>query len=178
MTLQDKIATLHNLIKPIDENVAEERRCAVSDDTLGDIKVLKWPELPQTSDEHNIDGLIDALLEAETAEQIIGCRNELLTAWMGWQAQVEPCCGETIRCLDNDLKKVTTELAAAKKERDALKRDAERWKYWKPRMIAADFEWGQFKESVLVFSLNCKVSADIDKSTDEAIAATGSNHVD
>ena len=26
MTLQDKIATLHNLIKPIDENVAEEIR--------------------------------------------------------------------------------------------------------------------------------------------------------
>jgi hypothetical protein len=66
---------------------------------------------------------------------------------------------------------LTAELAAAKK-------DAERWKYWKPRMIAADFEWGQFKEPVLVFSLNCKVSSDIDKSTDEAIAATGSNHVD
>ena len=59
----------------------------MSDDTLGNIKVLKWPELPQTSDEHNIDGLIHALLEAETAEQIIGCRNELLTAWMGWQAR-------------------------------------------------------------------------------------------
>jgi hypothetical protein len=59
----------------------------VSDDTLGNIKVLKWPELPQTSDEHNIDGLIAALLEAETAEQIIECRNELLTAWMGRQAR-------------------------------------------------------------------------------------------
>jgi hypothetical protein len=58
----------------------------VSDDTLGNIKVLKWPELPLTSDERTIDGLIDALLEAETAEQIIGCRNELLTAWMGRQA--------------------------------------------------------------------------------------------
>jgi hypothetical protein len=67
----------------------------VSDDTLGNIKVLKWPELPLTSDERNIDGLMDALLEAETAEQIIECRNELLTAWMGWQAQVEPCCGWT-----------------------------------------------------------------------------------
>jgi hypothetical protein len=39
------------------------------------------------TDERTIDGLIDALLEAETAEQIIGCRNELLTAWMGWQAR-------------------------------------------------------------------------------------------
>jgi hypothetical protein len=64
----------------------------VSDDTLGDIKVLKWPELPQTSDERTIDGLIDALLEAETAEQIIGCRNELLTAWMGWQARGAQQC--------------------------------------------------------------------------------------
>ncbi len=65
----------------------------MSDDTLGNIKVLKWPELPQTSDEHNIDGLIHALLEAETAEQIVACRNELLTAWMGRQArgaQLEP----------------------------------------------------------------------------------------
>jgi hypothetical protein len=69
-------------------------------------------------------------------------------------------------------------LAKVTAERDALRRDAERWKYWKPRMIAADFEWGQCKEPVLVFSLNCKVSVDIDKSTDEAIAATGSNHVD
>jgi hypothetical protein len=59
----------------------------VSDDTLGNIKVLKWPELPLTSDERTIDGLIAALLEAETAEQIIACRNELLTAWMGWQAR-------------------------------------------------------------------------------------------
>jgi hypothetical protein len=72
------------------------------------------------------------------------------------------------------IDRLTTKLAAAKAERDALKRDAERWKYWKARMIAADFKWGQFKEPVLVFSLNCKVSADIDKSTDEAIAATGS----
>jgi tRNA U34 5-carboxymethylaminomethyl modifying GTPase MnmE/TrmE len=39
------------------------------------------------TDERNIDSLIDALLEAETAEQIIECRNELLTAWMGWQAR-------------------------------------------------------------------------------------------
>lgn len=64
----------------------------------------------------------------------------------------------------DELDRLTTELAAAKK-------DAERWKYWKPRLIAADFEWGQLKEPVLVFSLNCKISADIDKSTDEAIAA-------
>ncbi|MCA3067486.1 MAG: hypothetical protein ING73_11265 [Rhodocyclaceae bacterium] len=45
------------------------------------------------TDERNIDSLIDALLEAETAEQIVACRNELLTAWMGWQArgaQLEP----------------------------------------------------------------------------------------
>jgi hypothetical protein len=85
---------------------------------------------------------------------------------------------DTLKSCADELDRLTTELAAAKAERDALRRDAERWKYWKPRMIAADFEWGQFKEPVLVFSLNCKVSADIDKSTDEAIAATGSNHVD
>ena len=52
--------------------------------------------------------------------------------------------------------------------------DAERWKYWKARLLAADFEWGLNKEPVLVFSLNCAVSADIDKSTDDAIAADAS----
>ena len=106
----------------------------MSDDTLGNIKVLKWPELPQTSDERTIDGLIDALLEAETAEQIIGCRNELLTAWMGWQAPQEPVLAAIIKRLktrlevspdhpydgiatrDETIKLLTTELAAAKKD--------------------------------------------------------------
>ena len=223
----------------------------------------------------NIDNLVEALLEAETAEQIIGCRDELLTAWMGQQARgaqqdpvariVEDPTGgkhplmmwtngippvgtelftsppsrpdsvlaavikrletrlevspdhpydayDGIASRDETIKLLTTELSAVTAERDALanaewlttahmictdagieqghiaermkqlrdkwdalRRDAERWKYWKPRMIAADFEWGQFKEPVLLFSLNCKVSADIDKSTDEAIAATGSD---
>jgi hypothetical protein len=84
---------------------------------------------------------------------------------------------EIIRLRD-DLTDYADKNTRLEKENAALKADAERWKYWKPRMIAADFEWGQFKEPVLVFSLNCKVSADLDKSTDEAIAATGSNHVD
>jgi hypothetical protein len=146
----------------------------------------------------NIDNLVEALLEAETAEQIIGCRDELLTAWMGWQAQQEPVVVTGKPCVGNSshrergmslqkelrnaanweegltsqvMKKAADALDALTTELAAAKKDAERWKYWKPRMIAADFEWGQFKEPVLVFSLNCKVSADIDKSTDEAIAA-------
>ena len=73
--------------------------------------------------------------------------------------------------LVNQVEALTTELAASQKECERLRKDAERWAYWKPRLIAADFEWGQFKEPVLVFSLNCKISADIDKSTDEATAA-------
>ncbi len=78
---------------------------------------------------------------------------------------------QKLRSAFNDKSRLIAELAASQKECERLRKDSERWAYWKPRLIAADFEWGQFKEPVLVFSLNCKISADIDKSTDEAIAA-------
>ena len=54
----------------------------------------------------------------------------------------------------------------------ALMDDARRYQFLKARFIAADFDWGEPSTSVLIFEWKERVSADLDRTIDEAMTAT------
>lgn len=54
---------------------------------------------------------------------------------------------------------------------DQIKADAKRYRFLASRLIAADFDWGDSHESVLIISWpdNSSIGVDLDTSIDEAI---------
>ena len=66
-----------------------------------------------------------------------------------------------------------TIIADMQAEIDALRIDAERYRYLRDRLVAADFDWNETGDCVLIFNWpkNVSVGGDCDKNIDAAMLA-------
>ena len=85
---------------------------------------------------------------------------------------------ETINSLGKMADELRAKVEALTKERDALtervnalEADAERYRWLKPRLLGADFDWNEEGNCVLVFEMpnDATVSANCDETIDAAI---------
>ena len=94
------------------------------------------------------------------------------------QAMSHPAVFETVNSLGKMADELRAEVEALTKERDvltervkALEADAERYRWLKPRLLGADFDWNEEGNCVLVFEMpnDATVSANCDETIDAAI---------